>query len=990
MTDSFFSKLVSNKTPRINASDLKNNVEFFAVISKLNQSHTQRRIYDSHGNIAIDTTNISDIQTQSAKIALDSEDVKTFKALLPDIKLAEEIFVSAVTSPNDMVTEEVKHYINNQFLPAPTVAAITHLIRDSFEKNQKLPHQINQVLRECLFGTGSVAYAIIPENVLDDIIHNATHTESGRQKNISVEDFKIDQLNARNYFPNLGILGNISNGGNIKHEKTQHQRSLEARGEYESHHKQTDGLNLNISLESLLSSYSLKDEFIKEFDISNSNMGGISFTDNIKKLALPETRNRVSDIQRRHILANLLSPSHFGIESKEINNFSRNDDLMSDKSIIDRVYVKRKQKYEQISSLRSPDQLNRKSIGSPLEIKLPPESVIPVFVPGFPEKHIGYFLVIDPEGYPVSKDKKMNYFNEFGRILSPSNQATMPQESNSRAFTLFNGREDLVRRTAAHTLNSFIDILEKNILDSCKNGIVGGNIKIARKEEIYTIMLARSLANQQTQLLYVPKELLVYFANDYHPDGTGCSLLYDQKVILSLRTMLMYADTMGSVKNSIADSLYTIKLDEDDPDPAVAIEISQSEIMRGRSGLFPAGIADPSTQITYLQNAGMRFAYSGNSALPDVSYDVQQTTSNFPGTDKDLNDRLFKQSIMGMGVPPDVIDKLHEMELATSVVTSNLLLSKRAIKTQNTFAPQFTELLKLRMYYDPVITKNIYDIIFPLKKYFRLPTRLKALSAALNNKDIKVTDDNWEDICIDIVNIIINSYYMEFPKPNSATLKAQMTELEEYEKHVEKALDYILGEYLSENAVGLSLQNEVKQIKDTTLAYFMRDYMVKNGILPEVFDLMNTNSDGTPKLDIYKAQHDHLKSISRTLYSYLIANTSVLKMNESIAKILEELKPKGDEGDSSGSDTTEDTGTDENSDNTEGEDTNKDSDEPGGFDMDMDSLFGDIDGSGDDKDSKDETETTDKKEPETKEEPEEKPEEKNLNDEPVKDSEEKK
>ena len=146
MTDNFFSKLVSNKIPRINASDLKNNVEFFAVISKLNQSHTQRRIYDSHGNIAIDTTNISDIQTQSAKIALDSEDVKTFKALLPDIKLAEEIFVSAVTSPNDMVSAEVKHYINNQFLPAPTIAAITHLIRDSFEKNQKLNKRLGRAI----------------------------------------------------------------------------------------------------------------------------------------------------------------------------------------------------------------------------------------------------------------------------------------------------------------------------------------------------------------------------------------------------------------------------------------------------------------------------------------------------------------------------------------------------------------------------------------------------------------------------------------------------------------------------------------------------------------------------------------------------------------------------------------------------------------------------------------------------------------------------
>jgi hypothetical protein len=31
-----------------------------------------------------------------------------------------------------------------------------------------------------LFGTGSEAYAIIPESTLDDIIHNATHTEAGR------------------------------------------------------------------------------------------------------------------------------------------------------------------------------------------------------------------------------------------------------------------------------------------------------------------------------------------------------------------------------------------------------------------------------------------------------------------------------------------------------------------------------------------------------------------------------------------------------------------------------------------------------------------------------------------------------------------------------------------------------------------------------------------------------------------------------------------
>ena len=951
MTSSILGMLPKSK-PVINLTHMQNNVDFYAVLSKLNQSHNQRRVYDHKGNIAIDTTNINDIQAQSAKIALDSEDVKTFKALLPDIKLAEEIFVSAITSPNDMVTEEINHYINNDFLPAPTIAAIIHLIRDHFEKNQKLPAQINKILRECLFGTGAEAYAIIPESTLDNIIHNATHTDVGVKKNITLENFTSSKI-SNNTFSNVGILGSLSiKKNNTGKEKTQYEKSLEARAMYAGQTPDSRYM-LTISLEEIVDTSILNEQFtIKTTDISP-----ITFSDNINILALPETRKRVSSIEQKQIINNLFCNYNIGNESKEINNFSNNDGVISDRELINRMYVKRKQKYEQISSLKSPDQINRKSLGAPLEIKLPPESVIPVFVPGFPEKHIGYFLVIDPEGYPVSKDKKLNYFNEFGRILSPTNQATMNQENNARAFSLFNGREDLIRRSATHTLNSFIDILEKNMLDSFKNGLVGDNVKITRKEEIYTIMLARSLANQQTQLLYVPRELMAYFAHDYHPDGTGCSLLYDQKIILSLRTMLMYADTMGSIKNSIADSLYNVKLDPDDPDPSVAIEIAQTEVMRGRSAYFPAGISDPSTQITYLQNAGMRFGYSGHDAIPDVSFDVSQTTTNFPGTDKDLNDRLFKQSIMGMGVPPDVIDKMHEMELATSVVTSNLLLSKRAVKCQDIFAPQISEFLKLRMYYDPNITKKMFDIVHPLKKHFNHPTRLKALKSTLKNNELEIKDDNWNDICIDIVNVIIDSYYMEFPKPNSATLKAQMTELEEYEKAVDKTLDYILGEYLSENSIGLQLQQEVAAIKDSTKSYFMRDYMVKRGILPEVFDLMNTNSDGTAKLDIYRSQHDHLKSISRTLYSYLIANTSVIKMNDKIAKILEDLKPTTDDNsDSSTTDTT-------NEDDTNNETSETPSDNNGdGMDMDFDSLFGTDNDTSDDKtkDKKDDK-TEDKK-----------------------------
>ena len=66
---------------------------------------------------------------------------------------------------------------------------------------------------------------------------------------------------------------------------------------------------------------------------------------------------------------------------------------------------------------------------------------------------------------------------------------------------------------------------------------------------------------------------------------------------------------------------------------------------------------------------------------------------------------------------------------------------------------------------------DVLPSIVELENYEK-QKREEALRAALNNKTITVTDENWEDICIDIVNIIINSYYMEFPKPNSATLFA--------------------------------------------------------------------------------------------------------------------------------------------------------------------------------------------------------------------------
>jgi len=56
------------------------------------------------------------------------------------------------------------------------------------------------------------------------------------------------------------------------------------------------------------------------------------------------------------------------------------------------------------SLLRQKKKLLRKSIGKPMLMKLPTESTIPVFIPGDPSNHIGYFVMLDGNGKPLELD----------------------------------------------------------------------------------------------------------------------------------------------------------------------------------------------------------------------------------------------------------------------------------------------------------------------------------------------------------------------------------------------------------------------------------------------------------------------------------------------------------------------------------------------------------------------------------------------------------
>lgn len=908
--DNLLSALLNKKNGKtISFVDIEKNNSLISVISKLKEPMIRRSTFDTQGNLSLDATNLSEFREMSSVMSNDILDIETYTNLLPEIRLAKEIFTAAVIAPKDMTTMEVTHKIDLSALPPNVIASITSEIKDFFEKDLSFNAEIPDIITDCLFETGAKVIAVIPENSLDDFIH-------GDPDKISLESVfgKEDNL------PSMGYLGSGIKDPIIDKRSSQRATLEQYRGNVNGGHKVKRSLSLSIE------DFDLNTDTINRTKLTFAD---ISFSDNFNILKMPDIISSHREYQQHKLITKSILDTYNNNISKEAYDFpNQSKTNFSDKEIINKFYSKTRGGFNQIRTFKTQEQLKRKSIAGPLKKVFPTESVIPLYIPGDPKTHMGYFIICDMEGYPITKDKNINYNSEISRHISAGQNTTASNQNTAKVNSLVNGREEGIRQTSSRMIQTFTDLIEKDMLTRLKNGIVGDNVKISRQEEIYTIMLARAISNQQTQLVYVPKEMITYFAFDYNDNGTGRSLLVDQKIIYSLRTMLLYADTMASIKNSVGETNVEMKLDEDDPDPRSTIEMGISEIMKSRQSFFPVGMANPAGQISYLQRAGIKFSFTGHPGLPDVNNTVSQGNTSYPKTDSELNERLYKNTLMGLYVTPDLIDAAHNMEFATSVVASNLFLTKRAIKCQDVFTPQFSTYMRTRMYYDKVFVKKVYDLINSSRKSFL--KRTKQLQTLFNNPKLDINNDKiWENTVIELVNMVIDSYSMHLPRPNSATLKAQMETLGVYESAIDKAIEFNFGDFLNDGNVGPLLKQDIDNLKASVKAYYMRDYQLKNGILPEIGDLAQTNDDGTPKLDVYSSMADHVKKLSLSLLNFINKSGSMIRVNEHVMEMINENKGKSSDSSSTDSSSTTDTST-PTGDNSEGDDSGG-----GGDDMDF-------------------------------------------------------
>lgn len=791
--------------------------ESVAVATKLTDNPNRQRRFDAEGNLKIDTPSIQALREGAGVIVSRKEEAKNLMKMLPDLELIKQILTSSILAPKDLVNTELSYDFDDGIFGAQLKSLVKSKIETYFESTYKIKPILSDILEDVLFYTGSYPLVVLPENALDDLING--------RSNYSFEVIQEEFLPNGNMRP-VGRLGNPENPTRgfekptasfeslLRYKEQDHQRNYEPRVLFnlgndvvDSSVRVTD--NVNVLKRPMIEAALTKR---LEDDISGQVQNELSLE------ALEE--------KAQALYGDLSASTEAIVDQTSIQ--------LTDREVSDLLYKGRHSRASAIRVVKTQDQLKRRSVSESLIQHWPSESIIPTYVPGNEAEHVGYFLITDENGNPVTEKTlhqspsdifQANQNKPFSRNLT---------EYVSRGIqgSSFNCQNPLHMKQMVST---YQDVVEADLLARLRNGIYSSSAKIASNQEIFRIMLSRSLAGDMTQVLWVPKELLTYVAFEYDEDGVGVSLLHKSSVIGALRSALLFADVRLGIKNAVGQTVVSLTLDEDDPDPFKRINQAMGAFMRTRQESVPWNVRSPASTAEYIGKAGYIFRFDGHPGIPNMTIDQSESNSSYTLPDSELQERLAKQHSMSFGLPHEIVDRFSEPELATTVVNNSILLTKRVVQYQEKLNPHVTDHAQKVLKHSEgfigevkaLIANNFEDII------------LSDSLVKLANED-KSVKENIIDITL---RDVISTLTIELPKPDTATISNQLEDLNRYEEMLDKKLEaYVTSELVNPEVFG-ELAGNVDQIREILKAYYMRREMDRMGMGDELNQLFNVTDE---------------------------------------------------------------------------------------------------------------------------------------------------
>lgn len=533
------------------------------------------------------------------------------------------------------------------------------------------------------------------------------------------------------------------------------------------------------------------------------------------------------------------------------------------------VYMRRSYKQINNQRLTFPNPDETRSDLNPIVIELPAEAIIPVYIPGNVREHIGYYVVTDESGHPISNIKDTNHFKNLNDRLKTAIKSNGTgvidkriMDNNSSYFT-------------KPIIDSYVKEIELKLKNAVKEGIHGKDVELTAPNDLYKLMLSRQLANQRTKVIYVSGDKLNYIAFNYNSIGIGISLLEMNKLYTSLRSLLMFSKLMATVKNAVPSSELEIILDEHETDPQAVVEQIINEYTSLQTTELPIGSSlEASDMVDSIQKSGIQVKIDGGERFPGTKINRTDTNRDIKLPEDQISEELKIQHYAGLMLTRESVEHVNSGYVTTGLTNRDLVQSRRHMLVQDEFTPQ--------------VSSFIHNYIYAGGKLYYECMKM------YNEWDGK-------DNCT--FNDMVNSITVTLPKPDNAVLNAQLEQYKDYSEIVEKVVDdYINDDMFNDIVESDAIEDIAGTVRSNVISILKRKFLNENNMFPEIDKLIVKDN----------------KELSRTIniQSEAVLNTafevvkSLRKKEDKWTKAYDKLKDKfegNDDEENTNKDDTTDT-----------------------------------------------------------------------------------
>lgn len=760
------------------------------------------------------------------------KELSTLNLLSPEIPLAREIMVGSIMSPTDLQTDGINIVVQNTDLGSDLEETISAICNDYFNNDLHLGEKVSKWIGDALFETGATAILVMPQ-------HNIDLLNSELDKKVNKYGGKVKESTEAQQFPiSLETLADAS-------PLWDNQLNPSSKNKSKSSNENLIDISTEIIDETVVSL-----EALSEF--SKTKPGELtkqvtSIATEIKTLMKANASSILvsSDVRVINSSESRLTKKMKAMEETTTKNFLFSNDN---------------------PTMILSDLVTDTAAGNAALIEIPANAIVPIAIPGSPHKHLGYAILVNQWGAPLSE---VNNNDSAG--WNNSGSKPMADSSLRAAFgrsNLSNLSGNVSESQQYQIASKLFGLTVKNMMESKLEKQYGlDGISLGDHEALTNCIFRQLLLKNKVGLIFVPEKLLVYYAFDHRPDGTGKSIVEDMRTLLSLRTTLLVSYVMAATENSIDHKTLEVAVDDKQVNLEQYLDMINQTFIDKKILRFNN---NPQAVMRDLTQKALTIIPRGIRGLPEsLNVTTERRNSGAISPDTELLGKLTEWIVSFLQVPAAAMNQLGQNEFSRSIATTNLFFNNNIKSKQRIVNAHSTKLVRLVLMYSTALREKVME---KLKSVSTTEDTIdKQSTKEKRKKSEKETPVSGEVVVTNSASVqknlikIIQNLQTSLPKPKIVVDKAQHTELSEIldaqDKLVERLYpDDLLGPNGSEFA------DLLKLVRATVKTEMLRNHIENIGYqstynipYPSEVNIIGTN-DLTLRMANMKKRFDDIKA----------------------------------------------------------------------------------------------------------------------------------